>query len=182
PQRAKNKSAGKGLVAGALAGFFAGLVLSILLVLGQQVDLRQMFPNASPELYSIISFGVEPPLGYFVPLIYSAILGAIGAVLILLPNRVRSAVLAASLWVLVLGLFRDMFALIPTFNQPGPIKTIFTWFFAPSGLSVPAAIIFLCSSADIHTGVLADQSPSSSENFLTKSQLFVGGCSLSVLP
>jgi len=55
---------------------------------------------------------------------------------------VRSAVLTASLWVLVLGLFRDMFALIPTFNQPGPIKTIFTWFFAPSGLSVPAAIIF----------------------------------------
>jgi len=141
-QRAENKPVVKGLLAGTIAGFFAGLVLSLFLVIGQQVDLRQMFPNASPELYSIISFGVEPPLGYFVPLIYSAILGAIGAVLVLLPNRVRSAVLTASLWVLVLGLFRDMFALIPTFNQPGPIKTIFTWFFAPSGLSVPAAIIF----------------------------------------
>lgn len=141
-QRADNKSVGKGLLAGALAGFFAGLVLSILLVIGQQVDLRQMFPNASPDLYSIISFGVQPPLGYFVPLIYGAILGAIGAGLVLLPDRVRSAVMSSIVWVVVLGLFRDMFALIPTFNQPGPFKTIFTWIFAPSGLSVPAAIIF----------------------------------------
>ncbi|MFC1922296.1 branched-chain amino acid ABC transporter permease [Chloroflexota bacterium] len=141
-QRAENRSAGKGLLAGALAGLFAGLVLTILLVVGQSVDLRQMFPNASPDLYSIISFGVEPPLGYGVPLIYGAILGAFGAGLVLLPNRVRSAVLSALVWVVVLGLFRDMFALIPTFSQPGPFKTIFTWIFAPSGLSVPAAIIF----------------------------------------
>jgi hypothetical protein len=93
-QRTENKSVVKGLLAGALAGLFAGLLLTILLVVGQQVDLRQMFPNASPELYSIISFGVEPPLGYFVPFIYGAILGTFGAGLVMLPNRVRSAVLS----------------------------------------------------------------------------------------
>jgi branched-chain amino acid transport system permease protein len=140
--RVQERSVLKGLFGGALSGIFGGLILAALLVIGQQVDLRLMFPNASPDLYSILSFGVEPPLGYVVPLIYGAILGIIGAVLALLPIRVRSTVLTASLWVLVLGLFRDMFALIPTFNQPGPIKTIFTWVFAPSGLSVPAAIIF----------------------------------------
>lgn len=140
--QAHNKSIGKGFLGGALAGFFGGLVLTILLVVGQQIDLRQMFPNASPALYSIVSFGLEPPLGYIVPLIYGTILGVIGALLVLLPTRVRSAVLSATGWVILLGLFRDMFALIPTFNQPGPIKTIFTWVFAPSGLAVPAAIIF----------------------------------------
>ncbi|MCJ7658726.1 MAG: hypothetical protein MUO67_06215 [Anaerolineales bacterium] len=140
--RVQERSVLKGLLGGALSGIFGGLIFAALLVIGQQVDLRLMFPNASPELYSILSFGVEPPLGYVVPLIYGAILGIIGAVLALLPIRVRSVVLTASLWVVVLGLFRDMFALIPTFNQPGPIKTIFTWVFAPSGLSVPAAIIF----------------------------------------
>ena len=140
--RVQEKSVVYGLLGGAVAGVFGGLILTTLLVLGQQVDLRLMFPNASPELYSIISFGVLPPLGYIVPLIYGAIFGLIGAGLALLPTRIRSAVLSASLWVVVLGLFRDMFALIPTFNQPGTIKTIFTWVFAPSGLSVPAAIIF----------------------------------------
>jgi branched-chain amino acid transport system permease protein len=140
-QRAQNKSLVRGLLAGSLAGVFGGLILSILLVIGQQVDLRQMFINASPDLYSIISFGVSPPLGYLVPLIYGAIIGAIGAGLVLLPDRVRSAVLSASVWVVVLGLFRDMFFLIPTLTRPGPFTTIFRWIFASSGLSVPAAII-----------------------------------------
>ena len=140
--RVQEKSVVKRLLGGAVAGVFGGLILTALLLLGQQVDLRLMFPNASPELYNIISFGVEPPLAYLVPLIYGSLFGLIGAGLALLPTRSRSAVLNATLWVIVLGLFRDMFALIPTFNQPGPIKTLFTWIFAPSGLAVPAAIIF----------------------------------------
>ena len=140
--RVQEKSVFQGLLGGAVAGAFGGLILTALLVLGSLADLRLMFPNASPELYNIISFGVVPPLGYIVPLIYGAFIGLIGAGLALLPTRIRSAVLTASLWVVVLGLFRDMFALIPIFNQPGPIKTLFTWVFAPSGLSVAPAIIF----------------------------------------
>ncbi|MFN2215055.1 MAG: branched-chain amino acid ABC transporter permease [Anaerolineales bacterium] len=139
--RSQEKSLVRGLFGGVLTGFFGGLVLTALLVIGQQADLRLMFPNASPELYSIISFGVEPPLSYVVPLIYGAIFGIIGAGLELLPTRVRSAVLTASLWVIVLGLFRDMFFLIPVLTRPGPLTTIFRWIFGPSGLSVPAAII-----------------------------------------
>ncbi len=140
-RRLENKTILISLILGLVAGFFGGLVLSILLLIGQQVDLRQMFVNASPVLYSIISFDVSPPLGYLVPLIYGAIIGAIGASLVLLPDRVRSAVLSASVWVVVLGLFRDMFFLIPTLTRPGPFTTIFRWIFARSGLSVPAAII-----------------------------------------
>lgn len=139
--RAHHKSVAKGLLVGLLAGFFGGLVLSFLLILGQQVNLRLMFPNASPELYSIISFGVSPPLGNFVPLIYGSFIGALGAGLVLLPSRVRSAVLTASVWVVVLGMMRDLFFLIPTLTRPGPFTTIFRWIFAPSGLSIPAAII-----------------------------------------
>ena len=142
--RVQEKSVFQGLLGGAVAGAFGGLILTALLVLGSLADLRLMFPAASPELYRIISFGVEPPLGYLVPLVYGALFGLIGAGLSLLPTRIRSAVLAASLWIVVLGLFRDMFALIPTFNQPGPMKTLFTWVFAPSGLSVaPAIILFV---------------------------------------
>lgn len=139
--RVQEKALVSGLLGGALSGVFGGLVLTLLLVVGSQVDLRNMFPNASPDLYSIISFGIPAPLGYIIPIVYGAIFGLIGAGLALLPSRIRSAVLTATLWVVVLGLFRDMFALIPTFNQPGPLKTIFTWVFAPSGLSVTAAIL-----------------------------------------
>ena len=139
--RVQEKSLVSGLLGGALSGVFGGLVLTLLLVVGSQVDLRNMFPNASPDLYSIISFGIPAPLGYIIPIVYGTIFGLVGAGLALLPSRIRSAVLTATLWVVVLGLFRDMFALIPTFNQPGPFKTIFTRVFAPSGLSVLAAIL-----------------------------------------
>ena len=140
-QRAQNKTGLRSLIMGLLAGFFGGLILSIFLVLGQLANLRLIFPNASPDLYNLITFGVSFPLGYFVPLIYGSIIGALGAGLVLLPDRLRSAILTATAWVVVLGLMRDLFFLLPTLTRPGPFTTIFKWIFAPSGLSIPAAII-----------------------------------------
>lgn len=143
-RRAEIKSTTQKLLVGAVAGLFAGLILSLLLVVGGNIDLRQMFPNASPDLYDSISFGIAFPLGYFLPLIYGAFLGVIGAALLLLPSRVRSAVLSGVLWVIALGLFRDMFSIIPLFAQPGFFKSVFNWIFAPSGLRVfPAVIVFI---------------------------------------
>ncbi|UCE00157.1 MAG: leucine/isoleucine/valine transporter permease subunit [Chloroflexota bacterium] len=148
-QRAEIKTPGKTLAAGAVTGIFAGLPLTILLVVGQLIDLRQMFPNASPELYSVISFGIAAPLGYIVPIIYSIILGFLAGLLFLQPRRLRSAILNALMWVILIGLFRDMFALFPIFAQPGFFKTVFSWIFAPSGLSVVAAIILFVLVAGI---------------------------------
>lgn len=137
------KSVTKGLLLGAVSGFSGGLILTILLVLGEQVNLRFMFPNASPELFGVIAFGISPPLSYLIPLFYGIVIGGLGAGLTLLPARPRSAVLTAAAWVVVLGLMRDMFFLIPTLTRPGPFLTIFRWIFAPSGLSVAAAIILI---------------------------------------
>ena len=139
--KSQEKSLTKGLLGGVVSGVFSGLVLALLLLVGSQVDLRAMFPNASPELYGIISFGMAPPLGYVIPFIYGIVFGLMGAGLALLPSRIRTAVLTGSLWVVVLGLFRDMFALIPVFNQQGFLRSIFSYVFAPSGLSIAAAIV-----------------------------------------
>lgn len=140
-QRGQKKSGLSCLLTGLLAGFSGGLVLSIFIIVGQQVNLRSIFPNASPILYNLIAFGVSFPLGYFLPMIYGSIIGALGAGLVLLPDRARSAVLTATAWVVILGLMRDLFFLLPALTRPGFFTTIFHWIFAPSGLSVPAAVI-----------------------------------------
>jgi hypothetical protein len=59
--KSQEKSLVNGLLGGALSGVFSGLVLALLLLIGSQIDLRAMFPNASPELYGIISFGMSRP-------------------------------------------------------------------------------------------------------------------------
>ncbi len=148
--RVEIKSIGKGFLLGIISGTFGGVILSVFLFIGQLANLRLMFPNASPALYSLISFGVDFPLGYFIPLVYGAIIGLLGAGLVMLPNRIRTAVLAAFGWVIVLGLFRDMFFLIPALTHPGFFTSIFRWIFASSGLSVPAAII-LFTAAFVYT-------------------------------
>ena len=43
------------IVGAALTGLMAGAALSILLVVGPMLDLRDFFPNASPDLYNLIS-------------------------------------------------------------------------------------------------------------------------------
>jgi branched-chain amino acid transport system permease protein len=96
------------VVGGFLSGLIGGILLSALVLIGQAVNLRVMFPHASPELYEILTFGLGVPTGLFALLLVSAAIGGLAAGALLLRPRLRRALVMGLVWVLLLGLFRDL--------------------------------------------------------------------------
>jgi branched-chain amino acid transport system permease protein len=127
-----------GVPLGMLSGLVAGAVLAALVLLGQVVNLRAMFINASPALFQFLTFHDELALGIFNLLLASAFVGGLGASILLLPIRLRNAIAQAVLWVVLIGLIRDL--LVTVISNWGPVRPLFAWMFARSGLSLVGAI------------------------------------------
>jgi branched-chain amino acid transport system permease protein len=123
---------------GALSGLVAGAMLSTLVLLGQAVNLRAMFINASPGLFQFLTFGDEPAIGLPQLLLVSAIVGSLGASMVLLPVRLRNTIAQAAVWVVLIGLIRDL--LLTVISNWGPVRPLFAWIFARSGLSLAGTV------------------------------------------
>ncbi len=126
------------LLVGLVAGFFSGLMLFALLLLGNLINLRAMLINASPALYQIMTFGLGFPAGLIVPLIFGVVLGLIAAGIYLLASRIRNAVIQAIVWIVLVGLLRDL--LMTVIVRWGIVGLVFKWLFANNGLSIIGAI------------------------------------------
>jgi branched-chain amino acid transport system permease protein len=126
-------------VAGAaLAGLLTGALLSLLVVLGSVLDLRAVAIFASPATYAILTFKLGTA-GAWVPIVEMAILGALGGGLALLPGRLRRAVIASLVGLVVIGLFAS---LIRTPLRTNPISdAIGRFLFAQEGLTLPGAVV-----------------------------------------
>ncbi|HSF82666.1 MAG TPA: hypothetical protein VLA49_15630 [Anaerolineales bacterium] len=96
------------VISGLLSGLFSGLLLAALVLLGQVINLRSMLDKASPELYQILAFGQVNTLGILYLILANLVIGGLAAGLYLLPQRLRSAVIQALVWMTVIGLFRDL--------------------------------------------------------------------------
>jgi branched-chain amino acid transport system permease protein len=132
----------------ALIGLVAGSLLSLLVIIGTATNLRQMFVNASPALFNLLTRGVPLPLGALVPPITCIIAAWVSLGLFLLPERYRKAIIQGILWVVVLGTLRNQILLIYILQQE-PISTILkAVIFAQSGLSpIGALIVFALSTS-----------------------------------
>ena len=104
------------IVGAAVTGLVAGASLSILLIVGPALDLRDYFPNASPDLYNLISgaefFGLENtremwrgeafPTTFWFPAVVAMSMGVIGGLLTLMPRHMRNLIVlvvgASSSW------------------------------------------------------------------------------------
>ncbi len=95
-QRAAAKQAkppiGFCLLSGAIAGLIISLFLSALVVIAPIINLRNIFINASPQLFQLLTFGLGVPMGLFVLIGLGVVAGALSAGLFLLPDRLRRAV------------------------------------------------------------------------------------------
>lgn len=131
----------KRVAIGAVSGLLGGLMICVLLVIGQLIDLRGMFVNASPALYQILSLGIAMPIGFIIPILMGLVVGLLATVVNLLPTRIRSAVLMGILWVVLFGVLRDVLASM--ILRWGAISSIFMWIFAISGLSPIGALVIL---------------------------------------
>lgn len=142
--RAPAPRRGTTLAAALLAGVTAEAVLAGLVLVGQVVNLRPVLVNASPALYSILTFDAvnrSVVLGVIYMLAQGAVVGVIAGALHLLPARLRSTVFSAMLWVGVLGLLQELIRVTLT-NQP-ILAALTGWMFAgrgQKGLTVIGAI------------------------------------------
>lgn len=123
------------------SGAIAGLMLTVLVLFGSAVDIREMLVNASPTLFSLLMFGIELPAGAFIIILKGALLGALAVGLFRLPQRWRNAIVQGVMWVVLIGTLRDQI-LLASFAQVEPLYSILRgFFFAQSGLTQLGGIL-----------------------------------------
>ena len=120
-----------------LSGLVAGGILSLLVLLGSVVNLRKIFINASPLLYRLLAFDLEPWGGTIILLLLGALSGLLAG-LFYLSSPLARRVLGTSLGCMVItGVLQDL--LRPTFGLWGPLAIINDWLYAANGLTLPGA-------------------------------------------
>ena len=121
----ENASDLESAIGGVIAGMISSLFLVILTVIIQvfvvQVGqgpaifkLRDMFLNFSPFLLNFLTFGQGLVLGNIILVLFSGLMGLVGASFILLPEKWRRGWINSLIWVLGLGLFSENVAQIVT--------------------------------------------------------------------
>ncbi len=138
---AANRSGGgaRGLLAGAVSGVIMSALLALLVLLGNAVNMRQVFINASPALFQILVFQQEDlAAGIGLLLLAGLLTGGATGLMRMVPARTRSVLITALSTVVVVGLLQD--TLSPVFSEWGPLADINDLLFPGNGLSIPGAI------------------------------------------
>jgi len=137
-RKASSASSFQTLLFGLISGLSGSAVLAVLVLIGNLINLRAMFVNASPKLYGIMTFGQTFPLNILVLLATGLITGAVAVGIYLLPDRLRYALLQAVIWVVTIGLLRDL--IVTVSYQWGPLTAVVKRAFALSGLTLLGAL------------------------------------------
>lgn len=138
-RRAAPQPPNKVILAGLLAGLSSGVVLAALVLIGNTINLQAMFINASPKLYRILTFNQGTALGLAILLATSLVMGGLASAIFILPQRPRAAISQGIMWVVLIGLLRDLIVTV-SINW-GPVAFLVRWFFAVSGLTLLGAVI-----------------------------------------
>ena len=129
-----------GLAAGLVAGTVAGAMIALFVLLGDKINIRAVFLNASPALYEILTFekGVS---GAWQLAVIGAFAGLIGAGFLLLPDVIRRPVSRAVVFLFLISLFAGIFR-VPMVSQGGSWETVAKDLFGQTGLTKLGAAIF----------------------------------------
>lgn len=133
---------------GLISGLSTGLLLTVFILVAQRINLRVMFINATEVLYNELTFGVGLPTGYLIPVLYGMVFILLGVGLCLLPDRIRSALTNALIWIVLVGLMRDL--IVTVITNWGSVASLFRWLFAQSGMSVIGALLFFALIAALN--------------------------------
>jgi branched-chain amino acid transport system permease protein len=127
------------VLTGAISGLASGLVILALAGLGQVINLRAMFLNASDDLYAIYAYKQALEPGLLLRLAVAGLVGMIMAGFTLLPGRVKAALGQGLLYVLLVGLMGRLIGTV--LNTWGFVAVLFKWMFAANSLSLIGAIV-----------------------------------------
>ncbi len=143
------------IVGAAVAGVITGAALSLLIIIGPMVGLRDYLPRAEPDLYNLISganmLGIENasemwrgdafPVTFWYPALVGMALGALGSLLAFLPRNVRNLIVGGVGALVLMGLFSSV--LRSPMLQHQATAGIARQLFASNGLTVTGALIVL---------------------------------------
>ncbi len=126
----------RALVAGTAVGAITGAFPTGLVLVSSAVDLRAVFLNASPELYTLLTNGQGTSWAWF-PIVVGAIAGGLAGVVAGLPVALRLRLL----WSLGALIFFGLFAgLLRTPMLVTPLADLARLLLSADGLTVPGAI------------------------------------------
>jgi len=128
---AATKRGVRDLVAGATVGALGGLATGVLILLVDNFDIRDPLVNWSPALLDLLTFGGGIGSGIVLWIVLSAVLGAAGASLRLLPPKIRRAVTVMLVSVLSVSIFQAVIddvlgGIGETIADPGRIGDFFS--------------------------------------------------------
>ncbi len=133
-RKEKQASAPAILAHAAVTGLLSGLLLALLVLLGQRVDLGFIFISAKPQLYRLLTFQQENLTTGLVYLVAAGtVLGLLFALPQFLPEAFHKAALSAVAITLVLGVFSELV-------QRTILKYALGSFFAYQGLKPMGAL------------------------------------------
>ncbi len=141
-------SAGKIIGNGAIIGILASIPSMLIILIGANTGIRQMFVNISPDLIAILTFGQE---NIYVGMILLAVLmvvaGVLGSALRLVPDLYRRAIVMGLAWTLGVGLMSELIILI---IRPLLGRGFIRIFFSNGSLKPFAALIIFFVAAGFY--------------------------------
>lgn len=126
------------LVTGLLSGAGAGAALSLLVLVGNVVNLRAVLLQASPELYDLLTLGMGVS-GFWVPTVIGAAFGLIGGAVRIAPTNLRRSLIVGLLAVVIMGVFGGLLGTMMLAIGLGDLTRLL--FGVTSGVTVVGAIV-----------------------------------------
>jgi branched-chain amino acid transport system permease protein len=123
---------------GVAAGVVAGAMLGAFALLASAVNMRDILTNLSPRGIETLTFGLGPGLGAGVLVVGGAALGALGAILRVLPPIPTRMVVTAALVVVVLSIMEQVFRV--SLTELG-LRSVAGVLYRGGALTVPGALI-----------------------------------------
>lgn len=143
-QRAGEVTTWQAGVAGVGAGVLSGASLTLIVLVGSVVDLRAVFIHASPDLYDMLTRGLDLA-GSWIPIAIGGIVGGVAGLVARSPARFRRPLLWALAMLVAFGLFAGLLR-TPMLNNF--LAGLARFLFAPEGLTlIGAAIVFVATFA-----------------------------------
>ncbi len=196
-KRTAHNKATIAIIAGIIVGVVGTGMLAILILLVEPMNLRAMFVNASPDLVKAVTFGNESMTQGLITLIGLGTFGSVlGAVIDILPERIRKILLASLVTVIVIGTLEELVSDVITnifklLGNKKAAKPILKLFFGRSGLLpigavytfvITAIIVFLRTMREKGTGKKISDLPPKTQTGVKVVIVVVGLVLVIILP
>ena len=126
------------LVVGALTSFVSSLFLVGLIALGGVIKLGDMFINAVPDVYALLTFKQGLTTGSVYLVLFAVVSGLVAAVIFQLPSNFKRAIVNGLVAVVAFGLLQDLIKV--TLSNWEQLTALTKFFFESNGLSSSGAV------------------------------------------